>query len=67
MSVKHNNESDMMFFNPEQIAQLLGCSVPVARQLWHRKDFPGLRIGKNFKVSKAAFELWCMDRRVEDV
>lgn len=67
MSVNYNNENDMMFYNPEQIARLLGCSVPVARQLWHRKDFPGLKIGKNFKVNRAAFELWCLERRIDDV
>ena len=60
------NDNTMMFYNTEQVARFLGCSVPVARQLWHRKDFPGLKIGKNFKVSKAAFELWCMERRFYD-
>ena len=37
------------------VAKALGCSVPTALSLFYREDFPGLKIGKNYKVLKSAF------------
>ena len=54
---------DLIFYNTEQVAKMLGCSVPTARGIFHRRDFPALVIGKNFKVEKHAFERWCSERR----
>jgi len=52
------------FYNKKEIAECLNCSIPTARQLFYRADFPALKIGKNFKVSKEAFEKWASERRV---
>lgn len=53
-----------VFYTTKQVAQCLGCSIPTARQLFYRRDFPALKIGKNYKVEKNAFEKWCSERRV---
>lgn len=53
-----------VFYTTKQVAKCLGCSIPTARQLFYRADFPALKIGKNYKVEKTAFEKWCSERRV---
>ena len=60
-----NKTVALTFYGTETVAKMLGCSVPVARRLFHRKDFPALLIGKNFKVEKTAFEKWCSERRAD--
>lgn len=52
------------FLNTKDIADALGCSLPTARAVMMRADFPLLRIGKNFKVNKQAFIEWSKNRRV---
>ena len=47
-----------IFYNTKDVAKCIGCSIPTARQLFLRKDFPALKIGKNYKVEKNAFEKW---------
>lgn len=60
--IKQNTKIE--FLTTEDVARSLGCSLPTARQLFYRPDFPALKIGKNFKVSKQAFEKWASERRV---
>ncbi len=52
------------FYTTKDVAEMLGCSIPTARQLFYRKDFPTLKVGKNLKVCKSAFEKWASERRV---
>ena len=62
---ENENKTELtVFYTTKQVAQCLGCSISTARQLFYRKDFPALKIGKNFKVEKNAFEKWCSERRV---
>lgn len=56
--------NELVFYTTKQIAKALGCSIPTARQLFYRADFPALKIGKNYKVEKNAFEKWCSERRM---
>ncbi|MBP2642930.1 MAG: Helix-turn-helix domain [Firmicutes bacterium] len=46
----------------KEVAAILKISLPLAYQLFKRKDFPALRIGarQQIKVSRAAFEKWLM-------
>lgn len=53
-----------IFYGTKEIAKCLGCSMPTAREIMHRSDFPLIKVGKNLKVSKAAFEEWAMQQRV---
>lgn len=54
-----------VFYTTKDVAKCLGCSLPTARQLFYRSDFPALKIGKNLKVSKDAFEKWASERHYQ--
>ena len=56
--------SDMQFIGSKEIAALMGCSVPVARQIMRRKDFPLIKCGKNLKVMASKFMEWASERRI---
>ena len=57
-------EDGMRFIGTKEIAKLMGCSVPVARQIMRRKDFPLVMCGKNLRVMKSEFIKWASVRRV---
>lgn len=59
-----NNNSEIEFIGTKEIAKLMGCSLPVARQIMHRKDFPLVKCGKNLKTMKSAFVTWASERRL---
>ena len=52
------------FMNTKEVAQALGCSLPTARRIMQREDFPLIRVGKNMKVSPEALREWMKNRRV---
>lgn len=52
------------FIGTKEVARILGCSLPTARNIMLRADFPLIRVGKNFKVSEQAFLEWSKQRRV---
>ena len=54
----------MQFIGTKEVAALMGCSIPVARQIMRRKDFPLIKCGKNLKVMKAKLIEWASVRRV---
>lgn len=56
------SSAEPIFYNTADIARLLGCSIGTAREIMYRKDFPLLKIGKNLKVNKNAFEDWSRNR-----
>lgn len=56
-------ENKIIFYNTKEVADVLNCSIPTARQLFHRPDFPALKIGKNFRVERSALEKWASERR----
>nr|WP_294666443.1 hypothetical protein [uncultured Ruminococcus sp.] len=37
---------EIKFMNTKQVAQALGCSMPTARQIMMRADFPLIRVAK---------------------
>ena len=55
---------NIKFLTTKDVANALGCSLPTARNIMMRADFPLLRVGKNFKVSEQAFIEWSKPRRV---
>ena len=55
--------NELVFYGTKEVASALKCSIPTARQLFHRADFPALKIGKNFRVEKSALEKWASERR----
>lgn len=54
----------LKFLNTKEIAKILGCSLPTARRIMNRQDFPLVRVGKNMKVSSSAFNKWAEARRI---
>ena len=58
------SDDGLRFLGTKDIAKLMGCSIPVARQIMKRKDFPLVMCGKNLKVMKSEFIKWASQRRV---
>ena len=56
--------SDMQFIGSKEVATLMGCSIPVARQIMRRKDFPLVKCGKNLRVMASKFMEWASERRI---
>ena len=52
------------FMNTKDVAKALNCSLPAARAIMMRADFPLIRVGKNFTVKESAFLEWSNKRRV---
>ena len=57
-------DDGMRFIGTKEVAELMGCSVPVARQIMRRRDFPLIMCGKILKVMKSEFIKWASERRV---
>lgn len=53
----------LQFVDSAELARLMGCSVVQARQIMHRRDFPAVKIGKAWKVSRLALAEWASTRR----
>ena len=52
------------FLGTKEVAKILGCSIPTAREVMMRYDFPLIMVGKNFKVSEKALEEWSKSRHI---
>ncbi len=59
-----NKNDEFVFLTPMDVAKIIGCSVPTARKLFYRDDFPAIKVGKNLKVLKSEFIKWCSERRM---
>lgn len=59
-----NSENSIVFLGTKDIAQSPGCSIPTARGIMHRPDFPLIKVGKNLRVSKEAFMRRAGERRI---
>lgn len=57
-------KDELVFLTTKEVAEALKCSLPTARNIMLRADFPLIRVGKNYKVSKPAFLIWSQQRRV---
>lgn len=62
--MKENKAMEINFLSTFDVAKALGCSVPTARNIMMRADFPLIKAGKNFKVEETAFLEWAKKRRV---
>lgn len=45
-------------YNVKEVAVMLDCGPESVRELCRDKTFPSLKIGKGFKIPKAAFHEW---------
>lgn len=55
--------NNIKFLGTKEVAKALGCSLPTARQLMLRYDFPLVRVGRAMKVEQTAFKEWASKRR----
>ncbi|MBQ7129387.1 MAG: helix-turn-helix domain-containing protein [Clostridia bacterium] len=55
--------NETIFYGTKEVAKCLGCSIPTARDIMYRQDFPLIKVGKNLRVLKSAFEQWASQRR----
>lgn len=56
---------DLIFYNVKDVARMLRCSLPTAREIMHRPDFPLVGTSRQWRVCKSAFEQWAQKRRAE--
>lgn len=59
-----NKNDEFVFLTPMDVAKIISCSIPTARKLFYRDDFPAIKVGKNLKVLKSEFIKWCSERRM---
>ena len=57
-------QEELKFYTTKDVARILGCSLPTARDVMMRYVFPLIRVGKNMKVSSKALEEWSMKRHI---
>ncbi len=60
---RQDTDKTMIFYGVTDIAQILSCSIPTARDIMHRADFPLILVGRTMLVYKGAFEQWAMTKR----
>lgn len=63
-SVSTDDEFNMIFLDTKAVAKYLGCSLPTARQIMYRSDFPLIKVGKNLRVERSALKKWAQDRHI---
>lgn len=56
--------NDIKTFGTKEVAKILGCSLPTARKIMRRPDFPLIRAGKNMRVLQQSFIKWAEQRRI---
>lgn len=64
MSNSQQSNEKMKTLNTKEVAEILRCSIPTARNIMLRYDFPLIMVGKNMRVSEEAFRKWAMQRHV---
>lgn len=57
-------DGKVVFLGTKEVAKALGCSLPTARQIMMRHDFPLIRVGRSMKVEKNALIEWASHRHV---
>ncbi len=63
MAAEEQNTEPPIFYGTKEVAQFLGCSIPTAREIMRRHDFPAIYTGRIIRVYKGALEKWAMERR----
>jgi hypothetical protein len=56
--------TELEFYTTSDIRKILGIGNKTCLDLFHRSDFPCVRIGKSFKIAKNKFNEYVSTRRV---
>lgn len=59
-----NNTKEVKFYNTSDIRKILGIGNKTCLDLFHRDDFPCIKIGKSFLITVEAFNSYVSQRRV---
>ncbi|SES43375.1 Helix-turn-helix domain-containing protein [Butyrivibrio fibrisolvens] len=55
--------ADLEFYTIKDVQNMLQIGHVAAHALFLSDDFPGLKVGKSFRVEKKAFEKWCQSTK----
>ena len=50
------------FLSVKDVAHIMGISIPTARKLFDKRDFPAIRAGRRLIVSAEAFNQYILQR-----
>jgi hypothetical protein len=56
--------TELEFYTTSDIRKMLGIGNKTCLDLFHRSDFPCVRIGKSFKITKNNFNEYVSTRRI---
>ena len=59
-------ENDVEFYTTADVRRILGIGNKTCLDLFHRSDFPCVKIGKSFKITKENFNEYVSTRRVSN-
>ena len=56
----------MVFYTEQEVAEMLSLGPKQVRALMRTEGFPSIRIGKAYRVEKAAFATWLAETKEID-
>lgn len=59
-------EDEIKFYTTEDVRKILKIGNKTCLELFHRKDFPCIKIGRSFKISSTAFKEYVNSRKVDE-
>lgn len=57
-------ENEIKFYTTSDVRRILGIGNKTCLDLFHRSDFPCIKVGKSFKVAVKSFNEYVSTRRV---
>lgn len=57
-------DSEPVFYGTKEVAKMFRCSIPTAREIMRRDDFPLLIFGGKWMVLKSALIKWASEKRI---
>ncbi len=56
--------NELIFYTTSDVRRILGIGNKTCLDLFHRPDFPCIKIGKSFKITKEKFNEYVNSRRI---
>lgn len=56
--------NELIFYTTSDVKRILGIGNKTCLDLFHRPDFPCIKIGKSFKITKEKFNEYVNSRRI---
>lgn len=58
------NSSEDVIYGTKEVAKFFHCSIPTAREIMRRGDFPLLKLGGKWMVLRSALIKWASEKRI---